>query len=542
MLLDHVAVAVQLLIHHVGLVEVSAVDAGGLGGDELERGDVEVLAKGVAGQIQGGERLPGGEDAPHVPLEVHACLVHQAEVLHVVVEPVGPHGQADADKGRVAGVPHRLLEHLMPVAAVVGTADGVVADGHGAAAVKGAAGVHRPLLQGHGQGEDLGRGAGLVGVVHRLVAPLLQLQLPQLLPVGVGVLLVRGGGILLVHLGQLLLEFAVIDLPVGVHVVGGAGGDGQDGPALGVHNHPRGPVLGPVFGDHVLQAPLHVVLDGAVQGQLEAVAVLGVVVLLILEHDLRAVAVLGRDGQARAALQLLIVQGLQAVGPVVVGVQKPDDMGGQGAVGVVALGVGLQVDPLDAGAGVVGGDELPHLVPHGLLHPPLEDLVGGVGLAHLVPDRLLVQLQNPGQIHGNQVPVFLAADRELLPLLHPCHHGLGPGCLQLGGPALNGPGVQEHGVRGGGHGQNGAVPVQNGAPGGGDHRAAHLLVGGPLLHLVVLVDGQIVGLGEEGQKGRHAEHQHQRQSAPLDHQLGQAGGLHDFSLFSAGTLLLLGIF
>ena len=204
-LLDHVAVAVQLLIHHVGLVEVSAVDAGGLGGDELEGGDVVVLAKGVAGQIQGGERLPGGEDAPHVPLEVHACLVHQAEVLHVVVEPVGPHGQADADKGRVAGVPHRLLEHLMPVAAVVGTADGVVADGHGAAAVKGAAGVHRPLLQGHGQGEDLGRGAGLVGVVHRLVAPLLQLQLPQLLPVGVGVLLVRGGGILLVHLGQLLL-------------------------------------------------------------------------------------------------------------------------------------------------------------------------------------------------------------------------------------------------------------------------------------------------------------------------------------------------
>ena len=479
MLLDDVAVAVQLPLYHVGGVEVPAVDAGGLGGDDLEGGDVVVLAEGVAGQIQGGEVLAAGEDAPHVTLEVHAGLLHQPEGLHIVVEPVGAHAQADADEGGVAGVPHCLLEDLVAVAVFVGAADGLPADGDGAAALEGAVGGYGALLQGHGQCEDLGGGAGLIGVVDRLVAPLPVLQQPQGLPVGVRVLLAGGGGVLLLHLGQLRLEQGVVDAVVVVDVVGGAGGDGQDAPGVGVHDNARRAVFRPVLGHHVLQPPLHVGLDDAVQGQLEAVAVLGVVVLLILEHDLGAAPVLGGDRQAGAALQLLVVEGLQAVGSPVVGVQKADDVGGQGAVGIVALGVGLQVHPLEHRAGVVAGDKLPDLVADALLHPPLDNGVHVVGPGHLVADLLLVDLQDLRQPLGDHVLVGLAAHGQALPLGQARVQLLQPGQIQLVGPPLDGVGVQEDVVRRGGHGQNGAAAVVDAAPGGGDDGAAHLLAGGP---------------------------------------------------------------
>ena len=527
MLLDHVALSVQLPLHHIGLVEIPAVDAGRLGGDELDGGDVEVLTEAVGCQVDvmAAKFLPVDEDAPALAGEVHAGLVKEAEGIQIVIEGGGPDAQGHLDEGRVAGVSHRLRQSLLAVSVLVGAADILSVNDYGAAAVEGAVAVGGAVLQGHGQGQDLEGGAGLIAVVHRLAAPLEQLGLTQQVIVGLGVFLALLGRVFLIRLGQLGLELFRIDLPGGVGVVVRGGVNGQDGPGIGVHDDAESAVLGPELRDHVGDAPLQVVLDVAVEGGLDAVALLSVIILLILEHQLRTPAVGGRHRQAGSTVQGILVESLQAVGPVVVGVQEADHMGGQGGAGVVPLGVRLQVDPLEGRAGLVFGDERADLVADVLLHPLFQNGVGVLGFCHLTADFFLGDVQNLRQMHGQQILVLLAAHGELFPLLQAVHHHLGPLFVQLPGVFVDGPGVQEHVVRRGGDRQGDAVAVQDGAPGGGDDGRAHLLAGSAVLELVVLGDGQVVGLGEQGQKGRHAEYQQQRQGPPLNDQLGQPGGV-----------------
>ena len=391
MLFDHVAVPVQLFLHHVGLVEIPAVDAGRLGGDELDGGDVEVLTEAVGRQVDvaAAEGLPVGEDAAALAGEVHAGLVEEAEGLQIVVEGGGADAQGHLHEGRVAGVSHRLRQGLLAVAVCVGAVDVPPLDGHHAVAVEGAVAVGNAVLQSHGQGQYLEGGAGLIAVVHRLAAPLEQLGLAQQVVVGLGVLLALLGRVFLVRLGQLGLELFGVDLPGGVGVVVRGGVDGQDSPGVGVHDDAEGAVLGPELRRHVRDAPLQIVLDVAVDGGLDAVALLGVVVLLVLEHQLRAPAVGGRHRQAGGAVQGVLVEGLQAVGPVVVGVHEAQHVGGQGGAGIVPLGIRLQVDPLEGRAGLVLGDKGPDLVADLLFHPLFQDGVGVVGLGHLAADLLL---------------------------------------------------------------------------------------------------------------------------------------------------------
>ena len=64
--------------------------------------------------------------------------------------------------------------------------------------------------------------------------------------------------------------------------------DGEDRAGPGIHDDAAGAVLGPGIRRHICNPPLQVVLDSTVQGGLDAVAVLGVIVLLVLEHKLRA--------------------------------------------------------------------------------------------------------------------------------------------------------------------------------------------------------------------------------------------------------------
>ena len=99
-------------------------------------------------------------------------------------------------------MPYRLFQILGAVTVFVGAFDRLaVLNLHRAAAVVGAVTVGHALLQSHSQGQRLESGAGLISVVDRFVTPLEQLQIPQLLPVGVGVLLARLRQVLLIHLG-----------------------------------------------------------------------------------------------------------------------------------------------------------------------------------------------------------------------------------------------------------------------------------------------------------------------------------------------------
>ena len=128
-------------------------------------------------------------------------------------------------------------------------------------------------------------------------------------------------------------------------------------------------------------------------------------------------------------------------------IQKPQHMGGQGGAGIVPLGIRLQMDPLQGLTGVVCGNELPDPVADLLLHPLAEGRVPPAGPGHVVVNVLGVDLQDLRKAFGQHVLVLLSAHGQLFAVLHPVHQLLGPLPVQLVGVLLDGVGVDEHRVR-----------------------------------------------------------------------------------------------
>ena len=121
----------------------------------------------------------------------------------------------------------------------------------------------------------------------------------------------------------------------------------------------------------------------------------GVVLLVFIGQGVAAV-VLGADHQTRLALQFLLILGLQPVEAVVVRSHAADDVGRQRAIGIVALGIGLQIHAVD----LVVIEELPDGVGRVLVHPELHHLVLGVGALHLLQNTLLRHTQQLTQAGG----------------------------------------------------------------------------------------------------------------------------------------------
>ena len=124
MLIGDVAVTVHDLLHQIGGVQIAAVDAGRLGRDQGHGGDVEVLAEGVAGQVQLGEALGTGEHAAGLAVQIHAGALHETEVVHIFIELLVAQLQTEGDESGVAGMGRGLLQSLGAVGA--GAVDGGV--------------------------------------------------------------------------------------------------------------------------------------------------------------------------------------------------------------------------------------------------------------------------------------------------------------------------------------------------------------------------------------------------------------------------------
>ena len=266
---------------------------------------------------------------------------------------------------------------------VAGAVDPLAGNGDIAVTVVGGALVHHVLLQRRCQRQDLKGGAGLIGVVEGFVAPLAQLGVGQ---------------------RELPLLHRLLQRPVPhggkiVEVVVGIGGHAQDGAGVHVHHHAAG-ALGRVKLVHQFgKAALQIILDGGVQRQHQVVSVFRVVIFFVGVEHVVAHVVPGRDHKARLALQLLLIAGLQAVKAGVVRAHKAHDMGGQGAVGIVSLGISDQIHAVDVVLLQKGTD----LVGQRFLRPQLEHLVLGVGALHLLVNALRVQIQDPGQVIHQQV-------------------------------------------------------------------------------------------------------------------------------------------
>ncbi|CDC68826.1 unknown [Oscillibacter sp. CAG:155] len=493
MLFHHGAAVIQNLLHHIGRIQIATVDGGRLSPDQLQRRDIESLTEGVGrqGDHVGIEAVLIGENARHLTDHVHAGLFHQAEGLEVLVVSFGTDFQSHGDEGRVAGVSGGHLQGLKAMAGPLGTVDGPspALDRDGAGAVEGGVHVHHPLLQGRGQGDGLEGGAGLIGGVDAFVAPLRAQN--GALGRGDSRLVVLLRFIIAPVLGQLRqlavqlgLKLFIIQRSVGIGIIGGVGRHGQDGTAVDIHDN-AGTALGGVkLGDHAGKAFFQRRLDPPVQRQHQAAAVFRVIVLLILIEHIVAVVVPGGDGEARGPLEDAVILGLQAHAADIVVVDEAQHVGRQGTVGIIPLGIRLQVHTVDPHGALVrvgdqhsvpiivdGGqlialvvdlavDELADLIGDFLVHPLFDDLIGGIGLFHLFPDALLIHLQDaaepPGDVFGVPdvgVALFLLLIQILLQALR----------------------VHKHVFRRGGHRQRMAVAIIDGAPGGSDNGAAGLL-------------------------------------------------------------------
>ena len=503
---------------------MAAVDDGGGRCDELNGGHLEPLAEGCGGQLDGVEVLPGPDQGTgvHLALHVYAGFLQEAEALQIVIELLRSQGLADLDEGRVAGVRHRQGQILVPVARrLLGATDGpgpaLYHDVAGAVEVA-VLGDHA-LLQGGGQDDGLESGARLVGAADGAVGPLCIQHLGLRRRNGFVPGLLAGSplcqcllvGLLLsvtatLDVFQVLVEHRVAYRPRVVQVKSWGVCPSQDFSRIGVHGDAEAAVLHLELLDALFQDALTVGLDSAVQGQGQIVAVSGVVVVLIAVEHLCAVAVFGGDDPPRFARESVVVLSLNAIGTVIihVGVHKADHLGRQAVLGIVTLGGGRGVNAGD----MVFVDEGDHRVPLVVLHPPLYDLIHGAGLGQAIEDVRLVQIQELGQVGGNELVGGLRVV-QCLPILCCVRRLLS--IRLLAGQDLFGGELDV--VDRGAHGQSLPASVVDGAPVG-----LHRAVGGLLLHrhslvFVVVADLDLPEPDQQRHERRHAEQCQQEQGA-----------------------------
>ena len=412
-------------------------------------------------------------------------------------------------------------------------------DHDGAGALIGGVHVDDPLLQRRRQGDGLKRGAGLIAGVNALVPPLALDG--AVFRFADGLLVFLLGFVVLplfLQLRQLLFQLA-LQLPVVedaglVGIVVRIRGHAQERPVIHIHHNSGSAVGGVELAEHGLHALFQGNLDVDVQGQHQVVAVLRVKILLILEQQGLVAVVLGRDGHAGFAGEVAVVFGLQAHAAFVVDVHKADHIGRHGVVGVIPLGIRLQVHSGEAVPLALGNlvplpinlpvDKFPDFVRRLLLHLPAQNDISGLCVFHLFFNGFLVHPQDAAQplgdvnlvpdgLPGIGLPFFQGPGRRLVLRL-----------LLVLDELADPHGVQDHHLRRSGTGQDIVVLVVYGSPGGVDGDLPGLLVDGPGRHLVVAVDLEVVELPEQQQKSSDAQHQHHQQGPPADDLIGPPGG------------------
>ena len=361
----------------------------------------------------------------------------------------------DLHISRVAAVLHGLRQRLQTVAGVLPAMLGDAARHKGAGAVEAGIEGDGAGFQRRCGGDDLEDRAGLVGLVHRLVAPLDLLLVGKGLSVFFAALLVFRK----LHLGDLGND--------GLRVVGVVirhGGHAKDRPGIDILHDDGGPVLHGVLGQGGGQVLFDDRLDVAIQRQHQAVAVFGAGNILISVGHIGAPGVFGGDHLARGAAEGAVVVGFQSVSSLVIGIDKAQYGGGHGAVGVVAGAIRQQRYPVDI---VIQGEPVGR-VGGLLIHPAFDDLIKALFVGGALQDKFPIHPQQLAHTVRQQHRLFIGDIRRGKD--DPPGGGGGSQHLAVGG--VDGPAV--------------------GIDGGGAKLAAHglLLVGFALhqLHLIQAAD------------------------------------------------------
>ena len=372
------------------------------------------------------------------------------------------------------------------MARALGAPDLLPFDGHVAAAVEARVHIYNVFFKRHGERERFEGRARLIGIVDGLAAPLLVAK-------------VRGvfDDLLLRHAGG---EKIVVDHAGIIQVVGRERGHRQHRAGVDVHDDARRALAGAEACLKLLHALFKVVLDGGIERGLQVAAVFRVEILVVLVEHGAAVAVARGDDHAALAGQHIVVGCLKAHRAAVI-VGKADDLRCERPLGIAAFARRAQENSLQ----VILVDEFPHLVCKLVVRLFLELFVLRVRFFHLFEDVPGVHIQDLGKTVCDQVLILLVF-HDLL-------------------------GREEDRLRRGGHGENGAVAVVDGAAARVHGGAQRLLAHGDGLELLVLGDLPVVELCKEQHEGQHAEHAEQQQRSRLNDAVCAARG------FGASSLL-----
>ena len=421
--------------------------------------------------------------------------------------------------------------------------DGPVAHHLGAAAVVVVVGVDDALLQGHGHGDGLEDGAGLIGVAHRLVQQLLVVGLTPGHAVLLAVL-----PVFLSHRVQLLLEALGDDFTIAVGIKVRGAGHGQDGSGGRVHDDAEPALLYIIGLDALGQGLFSHGLDLGVDGQVQVVSLLAVKILLIAGEHLAAYAILPGDHPAGGPGEQLLIGGLQPLGSyplaaaaLVLG-DESQHMGGDGGLGIVSLGGLHQVE--NGGHAhapprllPVAGDEGTHLLRFLFLQIGGQDLIVGVGALQPGQEGIHILVQQIGQKVGHVLPGLVDQGLNLIRIR------LAALILQLGvvlRQAVDVPDQicrrQDQVVSGGGHGQHFSLTVIDGPPTGVHCNGLELLAGCLLFPVAVLGDLQLPQLGYHGDEEHHSQTHHQKNSAPEEAAVIPSGGAPGLWILSGHSL------
>ncbi|MPM14948.1 hypothetical protein SDC9_61312 [bioreactor metagenome] len=380
--------------------------------------------------------------------------------------------------------------------------DGPASHLHRAGTEEGVLFGDRTLLQRGSKHHGFEGGTRLVGIVEGLVAPLVELGVAE----GLEVILLTRRVFYILQLGYLC---GVADRPGVVEVVFGGTGHGVNGAGGGIHHDAEAAFPGFEPGDALGEGTLGIVLDGGINGEMKVVAVHRVHVIFIAGEHFGARTGLCGDDPSVHTRELIVTDGLDAVGAVIVAVYETDYLGGQRGGGIITLGTGRDVEPVGQ---MVIQHKLPYLGGNLLFYPGGQNLVSGIDFFQMFHDFVRVRTQNGSQAVGDEVvggflpavfggafPVFL-----FKLLLH----------------QQNIPGGQDDVVCGGRDGQDVSLRVINGAPVGGDGHVTGLLFDRLGLVKVMIDDLDLPQLDEERPEGNDPEHNHEKKASAKNDPVG----------------------
>ena len=249
-------------------------------------------------------------------------------------------------------------------------------------------------VQGCGHGQHLEGGAGLIAIGDHTVAPLLQLGTLQHLPIFLQALKIAFASLRVEQIIQLqflkgLRLLGIIDFQIGIGVVAAQGCHRQNLTGVDIHHNAKGAVLHVVFINGFLHSFFQHLLHCGIQGQHHIAARNGLDILFIGKGHIHFIIALGGDDLSGGAGKIGVVGRFDPLRAHIGGIGKTKHLRCQSTIGIIALGIGFQVD---------AGDFLPvdkgtNLGSRRFVHPGGDALIAHFCICRLLGDPIRVYPQ-----------------------------------------------------------------------------------------------------------------------------------------------------